>query len=216
MKRPLALALLSLAAVGVAASAQAQNDDDRRGGWDGARGARVVFYEYPNFQGRSYALDQRDRDFSRGGFNDRAQSLRLEGDGAWRICEHADFGGRCETVRDDVRDLTRLALSRMVSSAEPAREGRPDRPDGPDRPNGGSTTVRDGHQGRATVFFKRPVINGYDLAAARGGADFFCRRMGLGAPVWFDDSETARRAIDRTGRFVRDQAVLRDVLCRKR
>lgn len=214
MKRPLAFALAGLAAFGVAASAQAQNDQAWRGGErDGARDARVVFYEYPNFQGRAFTLDRRDRDFSRSGFNDRAQSLRIEGDADWRVCEHADFGGRCETVRDDVRDLTRLGLSRMVSSAEPLRDDRPG--PGPDRPGGGSS-ARDGYEGHRTVFFKRPVINGHDVAAARGGAEFFCRRMGLGAPVWFDETERARRAVDRTGRFVGDQPVLRDLLCRKR
>lgn len=212
MKRPLALALASLAACAVAASAQAQNDDARHGGWDGDRGARIVFYEYPNFQGRSFTVEGRDRDFSRGAFNDRAQSLRIEGRADWRICEHADFGGRCQVVREDVRDLTRLALNRMVSSAERVRDDRPE----PNPGGGSSTTPRDGHEGRTTVFFKRPVINGYDLASARGGADYFCRRMNLGAAVYFDDSERARRAIDRTGRFVADQPVLRDVLCRKR
>ncbi|MBC6981086.1 beta/gamma crystallin-related protein [Caulobacter sp. 17J80-11] len=214
MKRPLALVLTGLAVLGAtAASAQSQSAEIRRGDWPGDQGrARVTFYEYPNFQGRSFTLDARDRDFTRSGFNDKAQSLRVDGDGAWRICEHADFGGRCQTVSGDVRDLGRFNLNRMVSSAEPLRDDRP----GDDRPTGGSSTIRDGYEGRATVFFRQPKLNGLDVASARGGAEFFCRRLGLGAPAFYDDSETARRAIDRTGRVVFNQPVLRDVLCRKR
>ena len=91
---------------------------------------------------------------------------------------------------------------------------------GPDRggqfPGGGFEDQDDGVEGRTVVFFPRPTFRGSDIAANRPRvADEFCRRNGLGAAVYFDQSERSRRAVDVDGRNVGASAVLRDVLCRK-
>ncbi len=71
-------------------------------------------------------------------------------------------------------------------------------------------------QGRSTVFFARPSMRGSDVAATRTrAADEFCRRVGLGGAVFFDQSEQSSRAVDLDGRYVGNAPVLRDVLCRR-
>ena len=81
---------------------------------------------------------------------------------------------------------------------------------------GGYEDQDDGVEGRTVVFFARPVFRGQDIAANRPRvADEFCRRNGLGAAVYFDQSERGRRTVDIDGRNVGTSPVLRDVLCRK-
>jgi hypothetical protein len=66
------------------------------GGWGGGR-TRVVLYEGPNFQGRSYTVNE-DSIFNlaTAGFNDRASSIRVER-GYWMFCTDANFMGDCRT-----------------------------------------------------------------------------------------------------------------------
>ncbi|HYF23764.1 MAG TPA: beta/gamma crystallin-related protein [Caulobacteraceae bacterium] len=225
MKTSLAAAI-ALAALAAGATAHAQSGG-RHDGRD--RPDSVTFYELPNFEGRSITVNRNETDFVRLGFNDRAQSMRV--DGTWLVCEHVDLKGRCETVSGDVRDLTRIGLNRMVSSARNLDDGwgggrpggdrpgggrpdddRPGRPDRPDWDNGGGERS----EGRFHVFFRRPQLEGYDLIANRANADQFCRRQGLGTAVFFDGTDRARRAVDYNRRFATNAAALRDVLCAKR
>jgi hypothetical protein len=191
-----------LAALALAGAAQAQP----------YRGARATLYELPNFQGRSVTITQSTPDLGDWRFNDRAQSARFEG--RWRVCEHDGFRGRCQEVRGDVADLTTYGLMAQISSLEPAQApggGYPGGGGGPGRPG------RDerGIEGSRTVFFPRPTVDGYDVAAGDRGADSFCRRQGLGSAVWFDSSERGSPAIGPNGQFVGRASVLRDLLCRK-
>lgn len=60
--------------------------------------------------------------------------------------------------------------------------------------------------GRNAVFFPRPLMRGADVAAAgQRSADEFCRTMGLGPALYFDE----------VGTMGRGGAVLRDLLCRR-
>jgi hypothetical protein len=59
--------------------------------------ARIVLFEYPDFSGRSIALDSNARDLSLAGFNDRAESLVVER-GRWRLCSDANGEGTCREV----------------------------------------------------------------------------------------------------------------------
>ena len=89
---------------------------------------------------------------------------------------------------------------------------------GPGGPGGqgGYDDQDDGVEGRTSVYFSRPTFRGSDIAANRPrAADEFCRRNGLGAAIYFDQSERSRRAVDVDGRPIGASAVLRDVLCRK-
>ena len=58
---------------------------------------RAILYSNPNFEGRQFVIS-RDviRDLANSGFNDRAQSVRVER-GFWIFCSDADFGGTCRT-----------------------------------------------------------------------------------------------------------------------
>lgn len=73
------------------------------GGWGSAGGgdqgpARIRLFEYENFGGRSVWLDRDSQNFDRIGFNDRAESVIVEG-GAWRLCSDAGGGGECRMFR---------------------------------------------------------------------------------------------------------------------
>ena len=58
---------------------------------------RAVLYEFPNFGGHVFAIDQPDApSVNLAAFNDRAGSLRIEG-GHWLICSGAYFHGDCRT-----------------------------------------------------------------------------------------------------------------------
>jgi len=67
-------------------------------------------------RGRSYPIDSDVvRNLDRTGFNDRAQSLRVES-GYWIFCSDADFEGDCQTFGPgDYPDLSG-ALNRRISS----------------------------------------------------------------------------------------------------
>lgn len=73
-----------------------------------------------------------------------------------------------------------------------------------------------GVRGRSVVFFARPQMNGQDIAAFdRSAADWFCRRQGLGAAVYYDASFHSRGFRFNGGGFSLNSPVLRDVVCRK-
>jgi hypothetical protein len=59
--------------------------------------ARIVLFEYPDFSGRSIALDSNARDLTLAGFNDRTESLVVER-GRWRLCTDANGEGTCREV----------------------------------------------------------------------------------------------------------------------
>lgn len=54
-------------------------------------------------------------------FNDRAQSVAVLS-GAWELCEHSDFTGRCVFIRGDVQDLDWYGLDRELTSVRPIYE----------------------------------------------------------------------------------------------
>ena len=80
---------------------------------------------------------------------------------------------------------------------------------------GGGNFRRDGVEGRTTVFFVRPSIDGRPLAArGQGSADQFCRAAGHRGAAFYSEGERVRAAIDTNGQTV-DARVLQDVLCRR-
>jgi hypothetical protein len=71
-------------------------------------------------------------------------------------------------------------------------------------------------EGWTVVFFPRPTLRGWPVAAwRRGAADAFCRAQGLGPAVYFDQGGRAPDALEPDGRRVGDGPVLRDVVCRR-
>jgi len=102
--------------------------------------------------------------------------------------------------------------------------GGPDRGYGqPDRGYGGDRGYDDrrwsgmgGVPGRSVVFFPRPKQDGQDIAAFdRSAADWFCRRQGLGAAVYYDSTFRNRGFRFNGGGFSLNAPVLRDVVCRR-
>ena len=67
------------------------------GGWGGDGRARAVLYSNPDFRGEQFVIDGNVLpDLANSGFNDRAQSLRVER-GYWIFCSDAGFRGTCRT-----------------------------------------------------------------------------------------------------------------------
>ena len=67
------------------------------GGWAPGGRPQATLYEYPDFGGRSFTLENDVvSNFDRTGFNDRASSLRIDG-GYWLFCTDANFQGTCRT-----------------------------------------------------------------------------------------------------------------------
>ena len=81
-------------------------------------GPRAVLYSQPDFGGSRMVLEGHNalRDFSKGGFNDRASSLRVER-GHWVLCSRSEFRGECRTFGPgDYAHLPR-ELDNRISSA---------------------------------------------------------------------------------------------------
>jgi hypothetical protein len=93
------------------------------GRWGG--GSRAILYSSPDFRGDRYVVDgDYLRNLGNTGFNDRAQSLRVEG-GYWIFCSDADFQGSCRTFGPgSYPNLpgalnNRLSSGRMISDRYP-------------------------------------------------------------------------------------------------
>ncbi|MEO5696810.1 MAG: beta/gamma crystallin-related protein [Burkholderiaceae bacterium] len=89
--------------------------------------AQITLYKHEGFQGRSFTTQQAVEDFERHGFNDRASSVVVHGEG-WEVCDDARFGGRCTVLRQGrYPSLASLDLNDRVSSVRAAgRDGRVD------------------------------------------------------------------------------------------
>jgi hypothetical protein len=200
----------------------------------------ATLYEFPNFQGRSITINGADSNLDNDGFNDLAQSGRF--DGEWTICSDQDYQGRCRTVSGDVRDLNAIGGGGLSSLRRGAFDQYGDNRYGDDRYNdndrypgsgggyggggggyggggggwGFPGNYTGGTSGRSAVFFPRPQNQGGDIAAYnRGAADWFCRRQGLGAAIYYDTVQRGRGWQYQGGGFAPNAPVLRDVLCRR-
>lgn len=91
-------------------------------------GARAVLYSNPGFGGRSFVMD-RDvvPEMNNTGFNDRAESLRVE-QGYWMFCSDHNFEGECRTFGPgEYPELPgelnqRISSGRRISNDYPYRQ----------------------------------------------------------------------------------------------
>ena len=90
-----------------------------------AQGGRVCLYDQPYYRGQSVCFNAGEQvsEFNslRGGWNDRAQSIRIFGNAEATIYEHAGFAGASFFVNSNVPDLgqirrTRGGLGNEISS----------------------------------------------------------------------------------------------------
>ncbi len=95
------------------------------GNWGGSGGGsiggdygspRIRLFEHGSFAGRSIWLERNTRDFDRIGFNDRAESVIVEG-GTWRLCSDARGEGSCRTFRPGQYPVLPGDLRNRISSA---------------------------------------------------------------------------------------------------
>jgi Beta/Gamma crystallin len=83
---------------------------------DWGRQVRAILYSNPDFQGEQYVIGADVvRDLANTGFNDRAQSIRVE-QGFWIFCSDADFGGTCRTFGPGDYPNLPWGLNNAVSS----------------------------------------------------------------------------------------------------
>ncbi len=207
-----AIAVLATVGIGVA---EAQNRDNNR---DNNRGGRpqITLYAAPDYQGPSRTWSGDVDNLADQGFNDLAQSARIEG--RWRVCEDSKLRGRCVDLSGDVPNLAAMRMTVAISSFANTGGGyggggggfngggRPGGgfndntgggfgggPGGGFNNNGGGAFGGQRTDGRSVSFFPPPAPGPYR------GADDFCRRMGFSGVVYADD---------------RGQQ-LRDVVCRR-
>jgi len=91
----------------------------------------VTFYDQPGYRGGSVTFYRSTDNLANTGFNDRAQSAQVRG--AWRMCENADYKGRCEVISGNVPDLNAYTMGGRISSLQligpdqgpPGRPGQP-------------------------------------------------------------------------------------------
>jgi hypothetical protein len=158
------LGALALTATLLAASALPSDAQERRREQRGMGEPSITLYELPDFQGRSLTFYFDVPNLADQSFNDRARSARIEG--SWRLCGDKNYRSRCEPFATDVRDFGQYDFSNQISSLQMVG-GRPGRPgfEGPamlpERPAAG----RDAVEGRSVVFFRRPSVDGMDVAA---------------------------------------------------
>lgn len=204
----------------------------------------VTLYAGENYTGRQVTIVRGTNDLRRDGFNDDARSIRVHS-GTWTLCEDTNFGGRCVELARDSADLTLYRMEARLSSLGPDGVQRPDPSTGatPGFPGdgygggygdgydggygpgyGGGDRLTGGVRGVDTVFFARPELNGYPLAACadrfqrqcgREAADLACRAAGLSRAVWSGEARApfgqAWAIGDRSA--VNARAVLVDLVC---
>ncbi len=93
--------------------------------------AQVTFYEREGFQGDSFTTRRQIADFARFGFNDRASSVVVAGDGPerWQVCEDVRFGGACVVLRPgQYPTLRSMGLNNRISSLQTMAREEPAAP----------------------------------------------------------------------------------------
>jgi hypothetical protein len=91
----------------------------------GDRSSRAVLFSNPDFRGQRYVVDGNYLpNLANTGFNDRAQSLRVEG-GYWIFCSDAQFQGQCRTFGPGNYPNLPPALNNRLSSGRRISEQYP-------------------------------------------------------------------------------------------
>ncbi|MEM7661159.1 MAG: beta/gamma crystallin-related protein [Pseudomonadota bacterium] len=103
---------LSLVCAGLFLSPKAEAD--RRGGFHGG-GAEIILYSDTNFRGEARVYRGDIDSLRYDGFNNVARSVEIRG-GAWTLCEHSGFDGRCRTIDYSIPHLGDIGLDCKLTS----------------------------------------------------------------------------------------------------
>lgn len=80
------------------------------GGW----GAEAVLFKHAGYEGRVYEVRGDMPNLDQIGFNDKTSSIKILR-GAWEVCEHIYYGGRCTVIDRDQGVLPRDWNDRISS-----------------------------------------------------------------------------------------------------
>lgn len=167
--------------------------------------APIILFSDTNFRGDPLSITGNVDSLSRLGFNDRAESVKINR-GVWLLCHDADLRGRCEYVDRDVDDLRDIGLRDNISSIAYAPNGAVGQTGGFGNGNdgfgnrgnsgrgygngrsrqrggfGGRGEYRQfgGFEGQDSVFFPRPTDQaGSPIRNGSGQATRFCQSLGF-------------------------------------
>lgn len=145
------------------------------------RGYDITFFANGNYRGAFLGFDEGEASFAPFRFNDTASSVMINR-GAWLVCEHADYRGRCELLDASVSDLSAIGMNDTITSFrryDVRREG-PWRPPVPTPGHGGAG----GFEGEQSVFFPAPTVRGARISNRDGAATRFCQDNGFDEAVY--------------------------------
>ena len=110
-------------AAGNARDERREERRDRRAERRGNRAPELMLFDSTNLRGRQLPLRGDVGDLVSTGFNDRAQSMVVEG-GSWEVCQHRNFGGLCRVYEPGQYNNLDRALHRAISSVRLVGNGR--------------------------------------------------------------------------------------------
>ena len=172
---------------------------------------RITLYAGAGRTGDARSFTDVQSNLGNAGFNDKAASVRIDGGGAWQVCDGANFTGHCETLTGNVDDLARVGLARQISSIRPAQQaagGQDDRgyanrggPEGGPYDRGDDHDDRDYRPGDPVAPPIAPQPNfrqgGWDRPDAVGhNSAYFINPRLNGRPVIVDSYRGGRRAAE--------------------
>jgi hypothetical protein len=124
------------------------------------RGGLELFSD-TRFRGERRFITDAMSDLRRLGFDDDAESLRLDSSRSWEVCADTNFRN-CRVVNNDWADLDRIDMSERVSSVRPLEQSDVERP-----PSGGPErlVLFDDRQYRGRTFNvdeEMPFLSGFN------------------------------------------------------
>jgi hypothetical protein len=82
----------------------------------------VTVWGDANFRGQSVTLRGATPDLRRYGLNNAVSSMRMAPGQSWEVCEQPNFGGRCQIVSGEIRDLGKTtSWNDRISSLRPVQ-----------------------------------------------------------------------------------------------
>ncbi len=122
----------------------------------------LELFSNTRFRGERRFITDAVSDLRRLGFNDDAESLRLDSSQSWEVCADTNFRS-CRVVNSDWPDLDGISMSERISSVRPLDQegggGRPPYSGGPER-----IVLFDDRQYRGRAFNvddEMPVLSGF-------------------------------------------------------